>query len=91
MQTVDTAFNVKSVQWTYSASREIRGDRMLPAPVRTGVQSMIVACNACGEAWKAIEGEGPGKYQPVIGALYLTCRGCNSSAPIAMSSLKQVG
>jgi hypothetical protein len=79
MKTETDQFIIDRVQWAYTQSQEITGDRMQrQAPMRSAVESMDVVCKRCGRAWRADECHG---LMPAIGGTRIHCEcGAEGSA-----------
>lgn len=74
--TVETEkFQLEDIEWSYTESREITGDRNPRPPIKTGIKSTNVICKSCGHSWKA-RTYGEGRLLPFIGGVILICPSC---------------
>ena len=73
-------FKVTNITWLYRESRELS---LHPTePIKVGIKSAAVECQKCGEAWHATEGRRPGQFRVTLGAIVVTCPGCNHQASV---------
>lgn len=81
-------FTVAVVSWKTAASREINAQRMASMPIRVGVSTAAVSCNACGESW--IANNGDRSMRGLIGAIHLKCPSCGRSGTVPTSALESL-
>lgn len=79
-------FVVGHVSWNYTQSREIAGDRMPRAPVKSGLASAELTCKQCGHSWTCRR-YGAGAFSPYIGGVILDCPECPNEGKVELGLL----
>ncbi len=79
-------FIVGDVSWNYTQSREITGDRMPRARVKSGLASADLTCKQCGHSWISRK-HGVGAFLPYIGGIILDCPECPNEGKLELRLL----
>lgn len=79
-------FIIDDAKFDYIQSREITGNRVDPAPVRSGLKSATVTCKGCEHTWTSRQ-FGEGKFSSHVGGVLLECPSCSVQGSVAKTLL----
>ena len=79
-------FIISGIERLYAESKEIRADRMRPAPQAVGFAALNAACKSCGKTTR-VTAHGLG-LTPVIGGVIVNCPFCGNEEHFAGKQLE---
>lgn len=79
-------FIIRHVSWNFTQSREITGDRMPGAPIKSGLACAQLTCKQCGHSWTSRQ-YGAGAFSPCIGSVNLNCPNCPNEGTVELQFL----